>query len=90
MEPIPELNKNFARIQIVGCAKGEAVVEQDPAIGISRDQTWGVRRALLNRFAYSLYFWRTMKWLMSSPCCINIAIREFGSAEVRSKLMPAE
>ena len=33
MEPIPELNKNFARIQIVGCAKGEAVVEQDPAIG---------------------------------------------------------
>ena len=33
METVAHLDKNFARIQVVGAAKGKAVVEQDAAVG---------------------------------------------------------
>src|SRR5216684_7106519 len=33
VETITQLDKNFARIQVVGAAKGKAVVEEDAAVG---------------------------------------------------------
>ena len=45
MEPVANLDKEFARVQVVGAAESEAIVEQDATIG--NVQRFSVERKLL-------------------------------------------